>query len=42
MEQNNSLLKFREEYMTTQVKIRTEQIMNELNDTRKEIKYMKD
>ena len=42
IEQNNSLLKFREEYMTTQVKIRTEQIMNELNDTRKEIKYMKD
>ena len=42
MEQNNSLLKFREEYMTTQVKIRTEQIMNELNDTRMEIKYMKD
>lgn len=42
MEQNKILLNFREEYMTTQVKIRTEQIMNELNDTRMEIKYMKD
>jgi hypothetical protein len=42
MEQNKILLNFREEYMTTQVKIRTEQITNELNDTRKEIKYMKD
>ena len=42
MEQNKILLNFREEYMTTQVKIRTEQIMNELNDARMEIKYMKD
>lgn len=42
MEQNKILLNFREEYMTTQVKIRTEQIMNQLNDTQKELKYMKD
>ena len=42
IEQNKGLLKLREDYTNSEVKIRTEQIMNQLNDTRKEIKYMKD
>jgi len=42
IEQNKGCLKLREDYTNSEVKIRTEQLLNQLNDTQKELKYMKD